>query len=183
MAMEYLSDNDIAEDSAGVTYAEYMANPQETPDLATPHNGPNDKETSHVPTFSYTLSDDDDPESVSSAQDPQTQSDDYASDEDDAESSQHDHDVVGPPLDLALHSAEDKEDEVEAEVSAMASAVMIISLARHRAIMLRRRQERALNLPVGNLALQFGDLAPLPCTPEMWDLLLEEFPEEENSLW
>ncbi|KAG5919616.1 hypothetical protein E4U61_000757 [Claviceps capensis] len=179
MAMEYRSDNDIVEDSAGVTYAEYMADHQETPNLATPHNDQTDKETSHAPTFSYTLSEDDDPESVSSAQDPQTQSDDYASDEDDAESSQHD--AAAPPS--TDKSPLEEEDEVEAEVSAMASAVMIISLARHRAIMLRRRQERALGLPVGNLALQFGDLAPLPCTPEMWDLLLEEFPEEEDSLW
>ncbi|KAG6158718.1 hypothetical protein E4U25_005750 [Claviceps purpurea] len=179
MAMEYPSDNDIVEDSTGVTYAEYMADHQETPNLATPHNDPTDKETSHAPTFSYTLSDDDDPGSVSSAQDPQTQSDDYASDEDDTESSQHD--AAAPSTDMSPLGEE--EDEVEAEVSAMASAVMIISLARHRAIMLRRRQERALGLPVGNLALQFGDLAPLPCTPEMWDLLLEEFPEEEDSLW
>ncbi|KAG5939694.1 hypothetical protein E4U60_000772 [Claviceps pazoutovae] len=179
MAMEYLSDNDIVEDSAGVTYAEYMADHQKTPNLATPHNDPTDKETSHAPTFSYTLSDDDDPESVSSAQDLQTQSDDYASGEDDAESSQHD--AAAPPS--TGMSPLEEEDEVEAEVSAMASAVMIISLARHRAIMLRRRQERALGLPVGNLALQFRDLAPLPCTPELWDLLLEEFPEEEDSLW
>ncbi|KAG6324894.1 hypothetical protein E4U44_008427 [Claviceps purpurea] len=179
MAMEYPSDNDIVEDSAGITYAEYMADHQETPNLATSHNDPTDKKTSHAPTFSYTLSDDDDPGSVSSAQDPQTQSDDYASDEDDAESSQHD--AAAPSTDMSPLGEE--EDEVEAEVSAMASAVMIISLARHRAIMLRRRQERALGLPVGNLALQFGDLAPLPCTPEMWDLLLEEFPEEEDSLW
>ncbi|KAG5950780.1 hypothetical protein E4U58_001454 [Claviceps cyperi] len=180
MAMDYLSDNDIAEDSAGVTYAEYMADHQETPNLVT-HSSTTDKETSHVSTSSYTHSDDDDPESVSSAQDPQTQSDNYASDEDDAESSQHD--VVAPPLDMSLYSEKGQEDEVEAEVLAMASAVMIISLARHRAVMLRRRQERALGLPVGNLALQFGDLAPLPCTPEMWSLLLEEFPEEEDSLW
>ncbi|KAG5997816.1 hypothetical protein E4U52_002871 [Claviceps spartinae] len=182
MAMEYLSENDIVEDSAGVTYAEHIANHQETPNLATPRNDPTDEEPSHAPTFSYTLSDDNDPESVSSTQDPQTQSDNYASDENDAESSQHD--AAAPPLDVSSHSKDDdEEDEVEAEVSAMASAVMIISLARHRAIMLRRRQERALGLPVGNLALQFGDLAPLPCTPEMWDLLLEEFPEEEDSLW
>ncbi|KAG5978401.1 hypothetical protein E4U56_002900 [Claviceps arundinis] len=174
MAMEYLSDNDILEASAGVIHAEYIANHQETPNLATPHNDPTDKEPSHAPTFSFTISDDDDPESVSSTQDPQAQSDNYASDEDDA---------AAPPLDMSLHSKDDEEDEIEAEVSAMASAVMIISLARHRAIMLRRRQERALGLPVGNLALQFGDLAPLPCTPEMWDLLLEEFPEEEDSLW
>ncbi|KAG5937642.1 hypothetical protein E4U59_004284 [Claviceps monticola] len=181
MAMEYLSNNDTVEDSAGVTYAEYMADHQEPSNLVTPRNDPTDKETSHAPTFSYTLSDDDDPESVSSAQDPQTQSDDYASDEDDAESSQHDA-AAAPSTDMSPLE-EEEEDELEAEVKAMASAVMIISLARHRAIMLRRRQERALGLPVGNLALQFGDLAPLPCTPEMWDLLLEEFPEEEDSLW